>query len=69
MSEIISAVGSLFSAAMTWLQTVAAVIAGGTVGTGESAVTYTAQPLLLVFVILPLVGLGVGLFRRLLNVN
>lgn len=28
-----------------------------------------AQPLLLLFVLIPLVGIGVGMFKRLINVN
>lgn len=55
MSAIITAVGDVFTAAIGWVGTVSTTIA--------------AQPLLLMFTIIPLVGLGVGLFRRLLNVN
>lgn len=36
---------------------------------GTVASTITSTPLLLVFAMIPLVGLGVGLFKRLLNVN
>lgn len=53
MAAIISDVGTIFSAAMGW---------AGTVGT-----TIAENPLLLMFVIIPIVGLGVGLFRRLLH--
>lgn len=28
-----------------------------------------AQPLILLFVLIPLVGIGVGMFKRLINVN
>ena len=69
MAAILTAVGDIFAQAVVWLKTVVAVIAGGTIGTGETAVVYQAQPLLLIFIILPLVGLGVGLFRRLINAN
>ena len=69
MAAILSSVGDIFAQAVLWVKTIVAVIAGGTIGTGEAAVTYTAQPLLLLFIIIPLVGLGVGLFRRLINVN
>jgi len=55
MSGIIDAVSSAFTAAIGWVGDVASTIAG--------------NPLLLLFCVLPLVGLGVGLFRRLLNVN
>lgn len=55
MEAIISAATSLFTAAIGWVGTV--------------ATTVVSNPILLVFCILSLVGLGVGLFRRLLNVN
>ena len=55
-------------------------VLGGTFGEGASAVTYTglvpqvatyitSHPLVLLFVLIPLVGLGVGMFKRLINVN
>lgn len=53
MSGIMSAVATVFGAAMDW---------AGIVGT-----MVTNTPVLLLFVVLPLVGLGVGLFRRLLG--
>ena len=55
MSTIISNITSVFTAAVGWVADVVEVI--------------TANPLLLIFAIVPLVGLGVGLTRRLLNVN
>ena len=67
MAAIVESIGLWFTAAMGWLKTIAAVVAGGTVGTGEAVVTYTAQPILLIGIIIGFVGLGVGLFRRLLN--
>lgn len=36
---------------------------------GNVVTTVTGNPLILLFVILPLVGLGIGLFRRLINVQ
>ena len=54
MAEIISAVSSVFTAAIGWVGTTASTIAG--------------QPFLLLAVVgVPLVGLGVGLFKRLLS--
>lgn len=54
MAEIISAVSSVFTAAIGWVGTTASTIAG--------------QPILLLAVVgVPLVGLGVGLFKRLLS--
>lgn len=55
LSQIIADIGSVFTAAIGWVSTV-----------GE---TVTGTPILMIFAGLPLVGLGVGLFRRLLNVN
>ena len=53
MDAIISAVGDLFTAAIGWV---------GTVGS-----TVVSTPILLIFTTLPLVGLGVGLFKRLIS--
>lgn len=36
---------------------------------GQVVTTVTSNPILLLFVILPLVGLGIGLFRRLINIQ
>jgi len=55
MSAILTAVGTIFTAAVGWVGTVADTIAD--------------EPLLLVFAVIPLIGLGVGLFKRLINVN
>lgn len=52
---ILSTVGTVFSTSLTWVGTVAN--------------TITNQPILLLFCVIPLVGLGVGLFKRLINVN
>lgn len=63
MANLIGAVGDIFTAAIGWVGDVAGVI---TATNSEGAFT---NPILLLFAVLPLVGLGVGLFRRLLNVN
>jgi len=55
MTAILASVTEIFTAAIGWV---------GDVGTAV-----TAEPILLLYVVVPLVGLGVGLFRRLLNVN
>lgn len=54
MTDIISAITSVFTAAIGWVGTVASTIAGSPV-------------LLLACVGVPLCGLGVGLFKRLLS--
>lgn len=54
MADIISAVSSVFTAGIGWVGTTASTIAG--------------QPILLLAVVgVPLCGLGVGLFKRLLS--
>ena len=56
MTDIISAITSIFTAAIGWVGTVASTIAG--------------QPILLLACVgVPLCGLGVGLFKRLLSVR
>lgn len=54
MTDIISAITSVFTAAIGWVGTVASTIAGSPI-------------LLLACVGVPLCGLGVGLFKRLLS--
>lgn len=55
LSSILTDITSVFTAAIGWVSTV-----------GQ---TITGTPILMLFCGIPLVGLGVGLFRRLLNVN
>ena len=55
ISTLLTSVGSIFTEAISWV--------------GDVATTIVGTPILLLFCCIPLVGLGVGLFRRLLNVN
>lgn len=55
MDAILSSVGQVFTQAIAWVGTVADTIVG--------------EPLLLCFAVIPLVGLGVGMFKRLISVN
>lgn len=55
MTQIISNLTEIFTAVIGYVGTV--------------ATTITSNPLLLIFVLIPIIGLGVGLFRRLLNVQ
>lgn len=55
VETLVESVGSVFTAAIGWVSTVAN--------------TIVDKPILLLFCVLPLVGLGVGLFRRLISVN
>lgn len=66
MADILAAIGSFFTAVIGMVGDVAGLFTA-TKTVGEA--TVLANPLLLVFLVVPLVGLGVGLFRRLLNVN
>lgn len=68
MSAILGYVGDFVSSAIDWVKTFLAFIVGGTVTVGETTTTYAAQPVLILFVIcLPLVGLGIGLLRRIIK--
>lgn len=63
MAAILSAVGDIFAAAIGWVGDVSELITKQTVsGTFDN-------PIIIIYIVLPLVGLGVGLFRRLINVN
>lgn len=54
MEALIQSVTDIFTAAVGWAGTV-----------GETIVN---TPILLMFVVLPLVGLGIGIFKRLLHI-
>ncbi len=54
IATLLSSIGEVFTSAIGW---------AGTVGS-----TIVSTPILLLFCAIPLVGLGVGLFKRLLNV-
>lgn len=69
MSTIIAAITSVFSWALGTITRISYLFTGGTIGSGSEAVTITGSPLLLLFAVLPLVGLGIGFFRRLININ
>jgi len=63
MTAILASIGAIFTAALGWMGDVAAMVTQATVpGTFDN-------PILLLFIVIPLVGLGVGLFRRILNVG
>lgn len=69
MSAIITAITSVFTWALGTITRISYLFTGGTIGTGSDAVTITGSPLLLLFAVIPLVGLGIGMFKRLINVN
>lgn len=55
MTAFLSQASEIFTAAIGWVGTVAS--------------TITSTPILTAFAAVPLVGVGVGLFKRLINVN
>lgn len=55
LATFIEAVGTMFNSVIGWLTKVGSAIIG--------------DPILLAFCALPLIGLAVGLYRRLMNVN
>lgn len=56
MAALLTAVGDVVTAALGWV--------------GDVATTVTAEPMLLLFCVgVPLVGLGVGMLKRLLSVR
>lgn len=55
MAALITAIGDIFTAAIGWISDVATAV--------------TAQPTLLLWFLLPLVGLGVGMFKRLVRLH
>lgn len=66
MAALLTAVGQVFTSVMSMVGTVASSIAGFT--TSEVGVTTFSNPVLLLFCVgVPLCGLGVGMFARLLH--
>ena len=56
MSEILAAVGSVFTSAIGWVGTVAGTVSG--------------EPILLLACVgVPLCGIGIGMFKRLLSTS
>ena len=54
LASLLTDIGSVFTSAMSWMSSVATAVSG--------------NPLLLIGVIIGFIGVGVGLFKRLLNV-
>lgn len=55
LASVLSSIGDVFGAAIDMVGDVASTIAG--------------QPMLLLYALIPICGIGVGMFKRLLHVN
>lgn len=55
MAAIIADITSIVSAAVGWM--------------AEAGTAIVGNPLALTFILLPLMGAGIGLFRRIINLN
>ena len=55
MASILTDIGSIVSVAVSWMTTAATAI--------------TSNDLALLFILLPLMGVGIGLFKRIINLN
>lgn len=57
LSTILSSIGSVVTSAITWM------------GDYLSLITKQGNEILFIFCVIPIVGLGVGLVRRMMNIN
>lgn len=55
LADILTSVGSIVTSGISWV--------------GSVATTVTSNPLMLMYAIVPMVGLGIGLFSRMLSVR
>ena len=55
IASLLTSIGSIVTAAVGWMQSAGSAIA--------------ANPLALLFILLPLMGAGIGLFKRIINLN
>lgn len=55
IASLLTNIGSIVTSAVSWMQTAGSAIA--------------ANPLALLFILLPLMGAGIGLFKRIINLN
>lgn len=57
LSSILTNIGSVVTSAITWM------------GDYLGLITKSGNEILFIFCVIPLVGLGVGLVRRMMNIN
>lgn len=55
MATYLTAIGDIVNAAVGWM--------------GDAATAITGNPLALLFILLPLMGVGIGMFKRIINLN
>lgn len=55
MATYLTAIGDIVTAAVGWM--------------GDAATAITGNPLALLFILIPLMGVGIGLFKRIINLN
>lgn len=55
IATLLTSVGSIVTAAVGWMQ--------------QAGTAIAANPLALLFILLPLMGAGIGLFKRIINLN
>lgn len=67
MAAAVSSVTTLVTGAVGWLGQFAKAIVGYAAGTGGGSATFTPSVLTLGVVAVPLVGVGVGLIKRLIS--
>ena len=57
LETILNSIGNVVTSAISWM------------GDYLSLITQTGNEILFIFTVIPLVGLGIGLVRRMINVN
>lgn len=55
IATLLTSIGSIVTAAVGWMQ--------------QAGTAIAANPLALLFILLPLMGAGIGLFKRIINLN
>lgn len=55
IATLLTSIGSIVTAAVGWMQ--------------QAGTAIAANPLALLFILLPLMGAGIGLFRRIIHLN
>lgn len=67
MSAIITAIGNIITGCVSWIGTFCQTIVGYTPASEGVSASYSPN-IITLFVLLPIVGLGIGLLKRLIKV-